>query len=88
MNNEMNFTGRHTTSSDISMIFGPLSNDDGPFVSLQDGWTLAHVMHYAGLFASVGEAKKNGWSKPVPDGYSEFIVGKRKFKVFIWKPVD
>ena len=32
-------------------------------------------------FAS--SARKNGWNKPIPNGFSEFTVGRGKKKVFI-----
>jgi hypothetical protein len=44
---------------------------------------MAHVMHVAGVFPSVSIARKNGWNKPIPDGFSEFTVGRRKKKVWI-----
>lgn len=40
---------------------------------------LAHVMHRAGLFESVGEARKNGWNKPIAVGL--YLVGKDKRRV-------
>jgi len=52
-------------------------------VSIEDGWTMAHVMHTAGIFPSVTSAKKQGWNKPIPAGFSEHTVGKRKVQVFI-----
>ena len=44
---------------------------------------MAHIMHVAGIFPSVGQARKNGWDKPISPGFSEFTVGKRKLGVFI-----
>ena len=40
-------------------------------------------MCWAGAFPSVSQARKNGWDRPVPFGFSEFKVGKRKRCIFI-----
>lgn len=40
------------------------------------GKTMAHVMADVGFFVSIGEARKNGWNKPVETGI--FKVGKHK----------
>lgn len=57
--------------------------EDGPIpppktVSIVNyaGKTMAHVMADVGFFASIGEARKNGWNKPVETG--TFKVGKHK----------
>jgi hypothetical protein len=47
------------------------------------GATMAHLMAEAGLFKSVGDAKRNGWDKPVPPGYSQYRVGKRKVWIVV-----
>ena len=38
------------------------------------GATMAHIMCEAKLFASVSDARKKGWNKPVQKG--KFVVGK------------
>jgi hypothetical protein len=50
---------------------------------IEDNWIMAHVMHVAGVFPSVSIARKNGWNKPIPDGFSEFTVGARNKKILI-----
>jgi hypothetical protein len=40
-------------------------------------------MHVAGVFPSIGIARKSGWNKPIPPGFSEFTVGKNRKKVWI-----
>ena len=50
---------------------------------IEDNWCLAHIMHLSGVFPSVGIARKNGWNKPIPEGFSEFTVGKSRKKVWI-----
>lgn len=42
----------------------------------------------AGVFDSKSQARKN-WKKEIdiPYGYNEFILGKKKNKVCVWKPI-
>ena len=79
MMSEVNFVSLNVSTEEME-LFG---FDDEPAVVLKDNWMLAHVMHVAGLFPSVTSARKNGWNKPIPNGFSEFTVGKGKKKVFI-----
>lgn len=81
--NEFNFYHPTHTQRTINRLFYP-DADDGPYVPLVDGWTMAHVMHAAGLFPSVSQARKNGWDKPIPEGWSEYTVGKLRKRVFVY----
>lgn len=45
--------------------------------------TMAHVLVKVGVFKSAGEAKRNGWNKPIEVG--EYCVTKRKVKFIIIK---
>ena len=78
MLNEANFLSPKVSDKDRG-LFG----FDDENIMIEDHWLLAHVMHMAGVFPSVGIARKNGWNKPIPDGFSEFTVGKAKKKVWI-----
>lgn len=42
---------------------------------------MAHVMTKAGIFPSVGQARKNGWDKPLAVG--EWTVTKKKIKIVV-----
>ena len=80
MTNEFNFLHPKVSDKDIE-LFGFM---DAPnCFHIEDNWIMAHVMHMAGVFPSVGIARKNGWNKPIPNGFSEFTVGKSKKKVWI-----
>jgi len=79
MMSEVNFIALNVSTEEMK-LFG---FDDEPAVVLKNNWMLAHVMHVAGLFPSVTSARKNGWNRPIPNGFSEFTVGKGKKKVFI-----
>jgi hypothetical protein len=86
MSNDFNFISRGTvTERDIDLLFGPNEPEDGPIEVLEPHWLLAHVMHASGIFKSVSEAKRNGWDKPIPEGWSQFVVTKRKVGVYIFK---
>ena len=77
--NEKDFVHSSITQGDLEM----LGFDENPLTLIEDHWTMAHIMHSAGVFSSVSQARKNGWNKPIPNGFSEFTVGKAKKKVWI-----
>lgn len=49
--------------------------------TLADGPTMAHVMHKAGAFTSIGEARRNGWDRPIEKG--KWTVGKRRKTIVV-----
>ena len=80
MANEFNFIAPHVSDADID-LFG--FNDAPNCFNIEDNWLMAHVMHLANIFPSVSSARKQGWNKPIPGGFSEFTVGKNKTKIWI-----
>ena len=46
---------------------------------------MAHLMAKAGIFNSVSDARRNGWDKPIPSGFSDLRVGKKKTRITIFK---
>jgi hypothetical protein len=80
----MNFI-KTNTESDKELFFGPLENDD-TFIIIEEHWIMAHILHKAGIFPSVSQARKNGWNKPIPEGFTILTVGKkaRKKDLFIF----
>jgi hypothetical protein len=75
--NEWTFTHEHVDPIDVNLF----DMDGG--ILFTDNHCLAHIMHWADAFSSVSQARKNGWDKPVPWGFSEFKVGKLKKHIFI-----
>jgi len=75
--NEWDFVHEDVTPLDIGLF------EMAPNISFNDTHCLAHIMCWAGAFPSVSQARKNGWGRPVPFGFSEFKVGKRKRCIFI-----
>lgn len=67
---------------DKELFFGPLKKDE-TFLELDTHMTMAHVMFQAGSFSSISQARKNGWDKPIPDGFTDMRVGKLKRRVTI-----
>ena len=49
--------------------------------TMNDGPTMAHVMHKAGLFKSISDARKNGWNRPIEQG--KWVVGKKRVTVIV-----
>lgn len=80
---DFNFVSPNTTLWMFDQMFQPIEQGE-KFIIIQPNWLMAHVLHNAGLFNSVGDARKNGWNKPIPDGFSNFIIGKKKIKIFTY----
>lgn len=54
------------------------------FIEIEDGWIMANIMAAIGLFPSATQARKNGWNKPIPEGFTNMRVGKDKKRVTIY----
>jgi hypothetical protein len=81
----------------VAFVHPDVSDSDRELFGFNDGdelwfssraWSLAHVMHAAGIFSSVSQARKNGWNNEIGSGFSQFIVGKRKLTVSILNRID
>jgi hypothetical protein len=75
--------------NDLEGFFGPLRDED-VFVFVNPGTTWAHVLAKLGPFKSISDARKNGWNKPIEEGFTDtFKVGKahRKF-ITTFNPTD
>lgn len=68
---------------DKDLFFGPLEGES--FIQIQSHWIMAHIMAAAGVFPSASQARNNGWNKPIPDGFSDMVAGKLKFRLTIFK---
>lgn len=88
MSNEINFIDPHLNESDKILFLGPLEESDGPFIPIEDNWIIAHVMHHAGIFTSVKEAKRNGCNIPIPKGFHDVTVGKKKLRIITMTVFD
>lgn len=80
---EIHFISIQTTLDDISSLLGPMTGDE-KFDVIDAKDTLAHIMFKSGVFRSVSDAKRNGWNRTIPYGYSEYIdIGKFKKRIYI-----
>ena len=80
---EFNFIAEGVNQFDSDMFMGPFDESDGPVIRFPKDWTMAHIMHAAGIFKSVSEARKNGWNKPIDRGFQHLVVTKRKIHIWI-----
>lgn len=75
--NEFNFIDPVVPQKLVELLMGPITDDDGIQISLTSEFkTMAHIMAKIGFFKSVGDARKNGWDKPIPPGFTSLTVGK------------
>lgn len=66
-----------------------LFHDDDVLTPLDpEDKTMAHLLARLGKFKSVGEARRNGWDRPIPSGWHEFKIGKgaNMLELYIWNP--
>lgn len=76
----MNFIHAEMPDSDKDLFFGPIEDDD-QFVVFAGEMTMADLVVELGAFPSVKQARKNGWEKPIPAGFTAHKIGKRRFHV-------
>jgi|TARA_R110000796_G_scaffold94971_2_gene199952 hypothetical protein len=80
MENERDFIHPSITNGDLELM----GFDENITIPIEDHWIMAHIMHSAGIFTSVGQAFKNGWNMPIPTGFWQKRVGKKKTLVSIF----
>lgn len=58
--------------------------DNEPIEFVPNTWTMIDLLVHVGLFPSKGQARKN-WKQEteIPEGFSQFVVGKLKNKITI-----
>jgi hypothetical protein len=72
---KMNFIHHELPKSDIKLFFG----EDETAEEFNNFNTLADIVINLGKFSSITQARKNGWYKSIPSGFSEHKIGKTKF---------
>jgi len=75
-----NFISQNVSDKDKDLFFGPLDIGDEKFVEMEPNWCMAHILHGVGIFKSITQARKNGWNKPIPEGFTAITVGKKAKK--------
>ena len=63
--------------------------DDEEVVQILPDATMVDLLVRIGAFPSKGQARKN-WkgSITIPDGFSEFFIGKKRRHLTIWNPSE
>lgn len=64
-------------------------DDDATILPLEEtDISMAHLLARLGKFPSVSQARKNGWDRPIPRGWSEFTIGKgvNRWDLYIYDP--
>lgn len=56
----------------------------GPVFSCPEDWQLPQLVKTFGLFKSTGEARRNGWNRPIEDGLSSQIIRLNRIKGVLW----
>ena len=82
---EFCFIGPKCEEADKTMLF---DEKDELMPLLDTDTSMAHLLARIGKFKSVKDAKRNGWDRPIPDGWAEFTIGKgmNRIDVYIWNP--
>ncbi len=77
----------HLFHSDIDRFFTDPESDEEVFIVVPADATWAQVLAGIGSFPSVSQARKNGWNKPIEDGFTETFKVGRKWITSL-KPTD
>lgn len=80
---DIDFIAKDTLRSDVELFLGPVSEDQEQIIFDPKRSIMAHLIKETEVFPSVSQARKNGWNKPIPEGFSQFEVGKQKALVTI-----
>ena len=87
---------RTWSEQETNVLIGDVSEKDrelflGPtfgfetFHEADDKFKYPQLLGKFGFFKSNGDARRNGWDKDIPEGYSEHSIGKLKKKLYILK---
>lgn len=84
--NEFHFIHERITKADQDLYFG----EGAECTTFTDAWTMANIVVHIGLFPSLTQARKNGYDKPIEQGWSDLTMGKKKLRVCIlnWHPCN
>ena len=78
-------------TGDINLLFGPEFFESQIFIRCPVDVEFPSLWKTFGFFESTSQARRCGWKKPIPDGFTEpFFIGKkhRKRLVTIFKVPD
>jgi hypothetical protein len=84
---DFNFIKSSREDADKELFFAPI-NDEDKFFKIEDNMNMANIIFIAGILPSVSQARKNGWNKPIPNGFTDIRVGKNKTRITILNEVN
>ena len=68
----------------VEALFDPQEGEF--FIRVPEAMTWAHLLAHLQCFPSISQARKNGWDKDIPEGWSEITIGKAsKLYVYVLK---
>lgn len=82
MNTDWLFIHERLPDSFRDLFFGPILPEEA-FVTFGDQADMGNLIAQTGIFPSASQARKNGWNRPVPEGFSRFIHKKTRREGFI-----
>ena len=79
----LNFITPNVTEEDKDLFFGKGEK----FIIIEEHWNMANLLHAAGIFPSVTQARKNNENDPIPCGFTIITRGKKAKRkvIFICK---
>ena len=84
MPSSVDFAHSSINDRDLEALLGPFEPGEREAVKrFDDGAIMAHLVHAAGFFSSVTQARKNGHDNPIPLGFSDHTVGKLRTRLWI-----
>lgn len=69
-----NFIHELTPANDVLDLISP--KPDEIMVTVTDDWNMEDVVVNLGKFPSKSQARKNGWTGPIPEGFNVWQIGK------------
>ena len=68
----------------MDRLFGPWEYGDC-LIRLPDNTRWPELLKFLDIFSSTSQARKNGWNKDIPIGWTDIIIGKLRNRVYILK---
>ena len=73
------------SAEDVETLFQPETNE--PIIIVPDQFKWPQLLKLLGVFKSAGQARKNGWDREIPEGWSEAVFKKQRKAIFVLKVI-
>ena len=67
---------------DLSVLF----DEEDVFKFIDANIIMADILVIVGIYSSKSKAKKDGWNNPIPSGWYDNFIGKKRIRISIWNP--